>query len=841
MKNILRKAMTILGSVVLIGSTIGVASAASYPSPFTSNTVIVTGASAAPSDNLAAGLIASNLDASAPATLGTVTSTTGDIVSLDSGSTKIFLDTSLDSAKTTLTRNDLPTVLGDYTFSGNVDSKITSIIKIGGSDKVTFDNQPSSNDDPVVGIALSTSTGSPLYTESITMPKINFTSSDSAGETLHLFGKDFVVSTATDANDLVLFSSAKEVNLVAGGSSPNPTATVVINGTSYDIGLVTGDSGSATISVNGQSKKITEGNSKKVGGIDIAVKSVTSSAALSTVTTNVLVGSNKLTFTNGSAVTTGSDGDPIDGTLVTFTGTPDKLTGLSIAVSAPDSSNDAILAGTPFVDPVFGSFKIDFSGLTSPLKDNARGTIKIDKSGDKGMSLTLTDSNSNTKTFDFAYNDSGATTLSDTSSNPIKVIEGASLSQDDYTIVGNEDSGHLIQVTRIYNSTTGSNSVSNDKVQFKDVLSGDTYNMDSPTTEGTGLVTIGSNQYTVTYKGSGDTGNVTLAYPSTTKHVSGDIVVFPTIKTENGALVSLYEPQNVSLTSLAGQNLLFPNGDGYTSGAIATDGVGNYTLGSSDLNATGVNLTVGQLRYNFGQLDANNYTLISLINPSTNATIDEPAVVLIEAKDDNSNYEAIVTPLTNSAGTSSSPLNIASVDFTSPTVYTKTLKSDTNIQQDVDWYGTFVSEDSSGDQTTVTISYPKSQAYAQIYVGEIGASVSGGATNVGVRTITDTNIASAAGKNIIVVGGSAINSVAASLLGGAYSGAAFTSATGVANGQFLIESFPRTGGETALLVAGYTGPDTTKAVTYLLNNNVDTTVAKKYVGTSATEASLVVA
>jgi len=295
------------------------------------------------------------------------------------------------------------------------------------------------------------------------------------------------------------------------------------------------------------------------------------------------------------------------------------------------------------------------------------------------------------------------------------------------------------------------------------------------------------------------------------------------------------------LTSLAGQNLLFPNGDGYTSGAIATDGVGNYTLGSSDLNATGVNLTVGQLRYNFGQLDANNYTLISLINPSTNATIDEPAVVLIEAKDDNSNYEAIVTPLTNSAGTSSNPLNIASVDFTSPTVYTKTLKSDTNIQQDVDWYGTFVSEDSSGDQTTVTISYPKSQAYAQIYVGEIGASVSGGATNVGVRTITDTNIASAAGKNIIVVGGSAINSVAASLLGGAYSGAAFTSATGVANGQFLIESFPRTGGETALLVAGYTGPDTTKAVTYLLNNNVDTTVAKKYVGTSATEASLVVA
>jgi len=68
----------------------------------------------------------------------------------------------------------------------------------------------------------------------------------------------------------------------------------------------------------------------------------------------------------------------------------------------------------------------------------------------------------------------------------------------------------------------------------------------------------------------------------------------------------------------------------------------------------------------------------------------------------------------------------------------------------------------------------------------------------------------------------------------------FTSATGVGAGEFLIQSFDRAG-KTALLVAGYNAADTEKAVTYLLNNDVDTTVGNKMKGTSATEATVVTA
>ena len=78
-------------------------------------------------------------------------------------------------------------------------------------------------------------------------------------------------------------------------------------------------------------------------------------------------------------------------------------------------------------------------------------------------------------------------------------------------------------------------------------------------------------------------------------------------------------------------------------------------------------------------------------------------------------------------------------------------------------------------------------------------------------------------------------------LSGKTCGADFTAKTGVGAGQFLVETFSRTGGKVATLVAGYNAADTTNAATYLTTQTVDTSVGKKYIGTTATSASLVVA
>ena len=161
-------------------------------------------------------------------------------------------------------------------------------------------------------------------------------------------------------------------------------------------------------------------------------------------------------------------------------------------------------------------------------------------------------------------------------------------------------------------------------------------------------------------------------------------------------------------------------------------------------------------------------------------------------------------------------------------------------------YGIIVSEDDSkgvegnADADKVILSVPDEQVYAIVSVLGMGGSTSSETTELGAVTVTDAEVADVAGKNLVVVGGSAINSVAAELLGGALSESAFTDATGVAAGEFLIESFSRNS-KVALLVAGYNAEDTTKAITYLTNNAVDTTVGAKLKGTSATEATVVTA
>lgn len=86
-------------------------------------------------------------------------------------------------------------------------------------------------------------------------------------------------------------------------------------------------------------------------------------------------------------------------------------------------------------------------------------------------------------------------------------------------------------------------------------------------------------------------------------------------------------------------------------------------------------------------------------------------------------------------------------------------------------------------------------------------------------------------RNLVVVGGSCINGVAAQLLGGQLCGAEFTTATGVGPGQALIKSFqsPYAADKIAVVVAGYDAADTTRAVNEFNKGTYDLTVGKQYI------------
>jgi len=153
-----------------------------------------------------------------------------------------------------------------------------------------------------------------------------------------------------------------------------------------------------------------------------------------------------------------------------------------------------------------------------------------------------------------------------------------------------------------------------------------------------------------------------------------------------------------------------------------------------------------------------------------------------------------------------------------------------------------ITHDQVGDEYEFTVDYYGKEVTADVIVVAGAATISSGSNVLGNIKVKDTEVASVADKNLIVVGGSCINTAAAALVGGAKCGAAWTAATGVGAGQFLIKGYATSDltdeGKVALLVAGYDAADTVKATTYLTNKEVDT--SKAYKGTTSTEVAVVI-
>jgi hypothetical protein len=154
-----------------------------------------------------------------------------------------------------------------------------------------------------------------------------------------------------------------------------------------------------------------------------------------------------------------------------------------------------------------------------------------------------------------------------------------------------------------------------------------------------------------------------------------------------------------------------------------------------------------------------------------------------------------------------------------------------------------VTIDKTGDEYDYNIDYYGKEVTADVEVIGGEATVTSGESTLGNVIVKDTEVSSVSTKNLIVVGGSCINSAAAKLLGSnvPVCGAAWTTATGIGTGQFLIKGYASstlTSG-VALLVAGYDADDTIKATTYLTNKVVDT--SKAYKGTTSTQLAVVIA
>ena len=138
--------------------------------------------------------------------------------------------------------------------------------------------------------------------------------------------------------------------------------------------------------------------------------------------------------------------------------------------------------------------------------------------------------------------------------------------------------------------------------------------------------------------------------------------------------------------------------------------------------------------------------------------------------------------------------------------------------------------DQAGDQDTLKVTYHGEEAYGNFFLTASTATI-GGASKIMI--VTDSEVESVKDMNLVVVGGSCVNSVAATLLGSntALCGDDFTAVTKVGAGKYIIKTYtsPYNSAKVATLVAGYNADDTKNALNKLVTG-VSTDVGAEEIG-----------
>ena len=144
------------------------------------------------------------------------------------------------------------------------------------------------------------------------------------------------------------------------------------------------------------------------------------------------------------------------------------------------------------------------------------------------------------------------------------------------------------------------------------------------------------------------------------------------------------------------------------------------------------------------------------------------------------------------------------------------------------------SPESNLDNDQVIFSVPSDRVYATVSVVARGTASTDGASTLGSVSILDSDLAASgmSGNNLIVVGGSCVNSVAADLLtvSAGTCGSGWSAATGLGEGDYVVQTFAQSDGKVATLVAGWSQEDTASAATFLANGaDVSTAADSRYV------------
>jgi hypothetical protein len=767
MNKIFRKALTVLGSVAMVGATIGAAAAAStYPSPFTSNTAIVVGANAAPSDSIAASSIAADLDSAAVGSSmgGTTTVTGGDSYKFEKTSTKFHVGDMITGViSSALDEDELPELLADgiYVDDNNDEFDYTQSITMAASQLTMFEDNDYKADEPTVGFKINSASTVLSYNLSFSdQPAI----ADLETTELMLMGKSYYVLDA--ATGTLTLLDAATATIVAEGA----TETITAGGKSYSVGIEYIGETSAKLKVNGEiTNQLSAGDTYKLkDGSYIGVKEILYSAKETGISrVEFSIGNGKLILTDGQDVE--MNDDTIDGLTATVVDDGTDMEAIGLIWKADDEL--FITEDMTAVMPGFGAVQLVYGGLNFPAEEE----IMVENSGSDSLILK-----------NFPLKDS-------TEDIPLLYANGTS-----FVGIG-KDADELLRTDNDGSITFDGDTDSYFVASYSDGRDAESYLMRA-----------------TNFKVDNTVNKTTIQYRKNNAWVDAKVDTKETDTIDLGSV-----EMTVGAIDRLGKSVALTNASVGTSFNMLYSKEGMTVYLPYPLAAYNSANSIGALNLTASNTPTS-FVLVFDEEDKDGDLGDGPTINATLGLNSQTPKEVEVSSYA-SGGTLAGKQEIDNSDVYRDFVYSS--------------LATEIHQDQGPDQKTLKLIYHGEEVAADVYITS-SESVVGGSSESGIMTVTDSQVSTVAGKNLIVVGGSAINSVAAELLGGAYSEAAFTSMTDVGAGSFLIQSFDRAG-KTALLVAGYNAADTTKAATYLIHNGVDTSVGKKYIGATTTEATMV--
>jgi hypothetical protein len=799
MKLNFKKIASVLTSTVMLSSTIGLAAAANYPAPFVKGGVadvaVVWGSAAAASDLVAVTDITADLQAelavqtaSSDSTSSTATVEGGDYVVLEKSNNKFNLGDDPTDFYSKLTSDELSVVLADGTYWSNMneDYDYTQEITLSSDPVLEFFQDNDFNDDkPVIGFNLDSGDELLSYTlEFETAAEGGTDWEDLLSTTLDMLGRTFFVSeveTTTDGIKMTLLDAANTATI-----KESETKTVTVNDKTYDVSVeVVTTNDKVKLNINGETTpSLVAGQTFPLkDGSFVGVTDVSYSEKKDSIV-EFSIGTGQIVLTNGEEVQINDDDvselEDANGysskITAAFVNTTTDINSLTLTWELADDA--WVTKGTELVMPGFNTIKLSMGDFLTAKQEI---TTVNDDNDVATVSTTVKDGEVDIPLLYLNAGDTAFAGIGASSNEPL-VTNSSGGAVSSVTLVGEGDA--MFVATWIYG----------DEAQSY-VYQLSSVNYDS----GSGKTKVVLNNLA---------GGADLTFNELTDDET---------------------PGEMKLTLVAGNETtetaaikVEPSGSGsvYTDRVVTKEGLWFHL----PVAATNTSTTDG----------AWNSTV-----HSTSWTMN-----LTEENEDDEvaggpDFQAVLGVDSTDKGTQVSSL--AGID-----TYPTEDNSDIDVGYVTSELATKATLDKSGDLNELELEYHGSEAYADVVLSEVSASITseGGVTSTGTVkrlgsvAVSDAEAASVSGKNLIVVGGSCVNSVAAQLLGGALCGADFQAKTKAGAGSFVIETFSQSSGKVATLVAGYNAADTTNAAKYFTTQPVDTTAGKTYVGTSATSATL---